>query len=69
MGVPTLAVAAAVLAFLLVTAWWFPRAPVPLLGMLLASTAVAVFDLRDRGIDVIGTIPAGCRRPRSRRWG
>ena len=61
--VPTLSLAAAILAFLLLTAWWFPHAPVPLLGMLLATGAVTLFDLQARGIEVVGTIPAGLPTP------
>jgi len=60
---PTLTLAAVGLAFLLLAAWRIPRAPVPLLGMLLATSAVALFDLRNRGIEVIGTIPAGLPAP------
>ena len=61
--VPTLILAAVILAFLLLTAWRYPRAPVPLLGMLLATAAVALFDLQDRGIEVIGAVPAGFPTP------
>ena len=61
--VPTLTLAAAILTFLLLTAWRFPRAPVPLLGMLLATAAVASFDLQARGIEVIGAIPVGLPTP------
>ena len=60
---PTLSLAAAVLGFLLLVAWRFPRAPTPLLGMLLATAAVAVFGLQARGIEVIGNIPAGLPTP------
>ena len=60
---PTLALAAVVLAFLLVGSRLFPRAPVPLIGMLLAATAVAVFRLDDHGIGVVGDIPAGLPSP------
>jgi high affinity sulfate transporter 1 len=60
---PTLILAAAVLAFLLVTAKLFPRLPVPLLGVLLATGATALFSLRDHGIQVVGAVPAGFPSP------
>jgi MFS superfamily sulfate permease-like transporter len=61
---PTLALGAAVLVFLLVASRLFPRAPVPLVGMLLATAAVVLFALKDHGIAVIGDIPAGLPIPR-----
>lgn len=57
--VPTLTLAVAVLAFLLIASRLIPRLPVPLFGVLLATTATALFSLRDHGIRVIGEIPAG----------
>ena len=60
---PTVALAAGVLAFLLAASWLTPRAPVPLFGMLLAAAAVAVFDLRVRGVEVVGNIPGGLPTP------
>jgi sulfate permease, SulP family len=60
---PTLALGTVVLVFLLIGSRLFPRAPVPLIGMLLATAAVAVFDLEDHGIGVIGEIPAGLPTP------
>lgn len=56
---PTLGLAGAVLAFLLIIARLFPRLPVPLLGVLLATGATALLSLRDHGIQVVGSIPAG----------
>jgi SulP family sulfate permease len=56
---PTVALAAAVLAFLLITSRLFPRLPVPLLGVLLATAATALFSLQDKGIAVAGKIEAG----------
>lgn len=53
----TLLLAVAVLTFLLVGSRLFPRAPVPLIGMLLAAGVVVLFDLQDRGITVVGPIP------------
>ena len=47
------------LAVLLTLAHFFPRAPVALIGMLGATAVVAVFDLQEHGIAVVGAIPAG----------
>ena len=60
---PTLTLSTAVLVFLLVGSWLLPRLPVPLIGMLLAAAAVAVFDLDAHGIAVVGRIPAGLPSP------
>jgi sulfate permease, SulP family len=53
----TLLLAVAILTFLLAGSRLFPRAPVPLIGMLLAAGVVVLFDLQDRGITVVGPIP------------
>jgi MFS superfamily sulfate permease-like transporter len=47
------------LVFLFVVAHFFPRLPVPLIGVLLATAVVAVFDLSADGIRLVGDIPAG----------
>lgn len=60
---PTVALAAAVLALLLLGTRLLPRSPMPLLGMLVAAAAVAVLDLEERGIALVGTIPAGLPTP------
>jgi sulfate permease, SulP family len=62
--VPTLALSAGVLAFLLIAARLAPKAPVPLVGMLLAAAAVAGFSLQGEGVGVVGEIPAGLPAPR-----
>src|SRR5262249_28788574 len=49
----------AVLVFLFVLRARWPRAPGPLLAVLLATAAVAGFGLQQRGVRVVGTIPAG----------
>ena len=54
----TLALAAGVLVFLLVTSKLLPHSPAPLLGMLLGAAVVAGFGLQERGLTVVGTIPA-----------
>jgi high affinity sulfate transporter 1 len=59
----TMFFAAAVLAFLLIGQWRAPHLPMPLLAVLLATTAVAVFNLRNHGIGVVGPIPQGLPTP------
>ena len=56
---PTLLLALGVLAFLLLIQRRFPTAPGPLLAVLLAVTAVSLFELDQAGVAVIGEIPAG----------
>jgi len=60
---PTLALAAAVLTVLLAGTHRFPRAPVPLVAILLAAVAVAVLQLRDHGVAVVGVVPGGLPVP------
>jgi sulfate permease, SulP family len=60
---PTLILAAAVLVFLVLGARLAPKAPVQLIGMLIAAGAVAAFSLQDLGIQVVGDIPAGLPTP------
>ena len=59
----TLALATAVLVLLLLGQHYRPLWPNPLIVMLLAAAAVAVFDLAAHGIDTVGTIPAGLPVP------
>ena len=59
---PSLALGMAVLLFLLWMQRHFPRAPGPLLAVLLATAATALFHLDGDGIAVIGAIPAGLPR-------
>ena len=56
---PTLILAALVLVFLVAIQRYFPTAPGPLLAVLLATVAVALFHLEEQGVAVVGTIPAG----------
>ncbi|MFM7266540.1 MAG: SulP family inorganic anion transporter, partial [Cyanobium sp.] len=56
---PTVVVGLGVLAVLLGLQRWARRAPAPLLAMLLAVAAVALGHLEQRGVAVIGPIPAG----------
>jgi SulP family sulfate permease len=60
---PTATLGLATLTFLLVFSRFFPRAPTALFGMLGATTVVWLFDLQDRGIAVVGDIPAGLAAP------
>jgi SulP family sulfate permease len=60
---PTLAVGATTLAVMLAGAALWPRAPMTLAGMLGATAAVSWLDLTDRGVRVIGSIPAGLPAP------
>ncbi|MFQ4142519.1 solute carrier family 26 protein [Chlorogloeopsis sp. ULAP02] len=56
---PTLILAVLVLFFLFTIQRRFRTAPGPLLAVLLATAAVALFDLEQRGVAVVGEIPAG----------
>jgi high affinity sulfate transporter 1 len=56
---PTVVFSATVLALLIGLARFLPRSPGPLIAMLLATAAVAVFSLDHYGIRVIGDVPAG----------
>jgi sulfate permease, SulP family len=53
---PTLAVGSAVFAMLFVIAWRLPRAPGPLIAMILAGGCVALFDLASNGIQTVGAV-------------
>ena len=60
---PTLLLAATVLAFLLVGSKLFPRAPIPLLAVLLAAGATALLTADALGVRVIGPVPQGIPIP------
>ncbi|GAA5148416.1 SulP family inorganic anion transporter [Pseudonocardia eucalypti] len=60
---PTFALAAAVLALLLALARLAPRAPGPLIAVLLAAAVTAAFSLREHGIRVVGAVPSGLPVP------
>ena len=53
---PTLAIGLSVAALLLIFTPRFPRIPVPLLVMLLATAVVSVFDLTAHGIETVGAV-------------
>ena len=59
----TVALGLITLAVMLVGSRLAPRAPWALIGMVGAAAAVALLDLREQGITVIGTIPAGLPVP------
>lgn len=56
---PTLVLGIAVLIFLFALQRRFPNAPIPLIAVLLSTAVVAIFNLEDRGVAVVGAIPAG----------
>lgn len=56
---PTFALAGGVLALLFTVQARFPRAPGPLLAVLVATAVVSIFRLDQYGVAVVGTIPAG----------
>ena len=59
----TLVLGLVTLTAMLLAALKFPRTPIALLGMLGATVAVWVFDLDDRGVQLVGVIPAGIPTP------
>jgi sulfate permease, SulP family len=58
----TLILAGLVLSFLLIIGHFFPKAPAPLLAVLIGTAAVAIFHLDLQGLAVVGAIPAGLPR-------
>ncbi len=56
---PTLILSVLILVFLFTVQNRFPKAPAPLLSVLLATVAVALFNLEQLGVAVVGEIPAG----------
>lgn len=60
---PTFVLAVGVLFFLFAIQARFPKWPGPLIAVLLATAAVAVFHLDQQGVKVVGTIPAGLPTP------
>lgn len=56
---PTLILAILVLIFLFTIQRYFPKAPGPLLAVLLATGAVALLNLDEQGIAIVGEIPSG----------
>jgi sulfate permease, SulP family len=60
----TLAVAAGVLLFLFLLAAQWPKAPGPLLAVVIATLVVAVANLSAHGVATVGPIPAGLPPPK-----
>lgn len=60
----TTALSAAALAVLFLIAHFLPKAPGPLLVVILGTAATLGFGLREHGVAVIGQIPAGLPRPK-----
>ncbi|WP_328324509.1 sulfate permease [Kribbella sp. NBC_00382] len=59
----TVVVSVVALTLLLAAAKWLPRWPAPLMVMALAAAVTAIAGLRDHGVAVIGTVPAGLPVP------
>jgi sulfate permease, SulP family len=55
----TFLLAGLVLSLMLIVQHFFPKAPAPLLAVLLGTAGVAVFDLERLGVAIVGEIPAG----------
>lgn len=60
---PTLAVAAATLAIILVLIKAAPTWPAPLIAVVLATIASVVLHLESQGVKVVGTVPSGLPMP------
>ena len=65
---PTVAFAAGVLALLGLLQWRWPNLPGPLIAVVLAAAAVAIFGLTRYGIAVIGPVPTGLPTPAAPSW-
>src|SRR5262249_28018893 len=59
---PTFGVGLATLALILAGKHWWPRAPVPLMAVLLAGASVYWLDLEAGGVSVVGLLPSGLPR-------
>jgi sulfate permease, SulP family len=60
----TVVLATAVLVFLFVGTHLLPKAPVPLVAILLAAAVVALLDLGAEGVELVGSVPPGLPTPR-----
>ena len=58
-SLPTLAIGVAALALILVLRATVPKVPAMLIAVALGIAVVAVFDLQDHGVAIVGTIPDG----------
>jgi sulfate permease, SulP family len=59
---PTLVLGVTTATLMILGSHWWPRAPIALIGMLTATAVVAVFDLSDEGVALIGDIPSALPR-------
>lgn len=62
-NLPTLAIGAAALVVIFGLRSYVPRAPGALIAVVLGIAAVAIFDLQDYGVAIVGTIPDGLPSP------
>jgi high affinity sulfate transporter 1 len=60
---PTVVMAATVLLLLVALARWVPRAPGPLIAVLIATASVGAISLEASGIALVGQIPSGLPTP------
>ena len=60
---PTVVMAASVLLLLVAFARWVPRAPGPLIAVLIATASVGAISLEASGIALVGQIPSGLPTP------
>jgi len=58
-SLPTLAIGVAVMLCLLATEHFFPKLPAPLLAVGAAIASAYLFNLHDRGVELVGQIPRG----------
>jgi SulP family sulfate permease len=61
---PTMLMSVSVLVFLFVGSKLLPRAPMPLIAILLAAGIAKVFDLGSEGLALVGSVPSGLPTPR-----
>lgn len=61
---PTMLMSISVLVFLFVGSKLLPRAPMPLIAILLAAGVAKVFDLGSEGLALVGSVPSGLPTPR-----
>ena len=59
----TVLLSAGVLVLLFAIQHWFPKLPGPLISVLAAVVVVALLDLQDEGVAIVGEIPAGLPAP------
>jgi SulP family sulfate permease len=66
--VPSLAIGAAGILFLILSRRWFPRLPGPLLVVVLSTLAVLGLNLESEGVKLVGVIPSGLPSPTLPVW-